>query len=55
MVRCKDCKYSEKIEGVRYCKRFPPAVRLDNPDCSGYISAWPIVENNDTCGEGVTE
>ena len=55
MVRCKDCKFSDKIEGVRYCKRYPPAVRLTNPSTPGYESQYPIVDNNDKCGEGVTE
>ena len=55
MIRCKDCKYSEKTDGIRYCKRFPPAVRLANPESTGYVSAYPIVENNDVCGEGVTD
>jgi len=55
MVKCKDCKYSLVNKGQRYCLRYPPSVRLENPIASGYISVYTVVDNNWKCGEGVTK
>jgi hypothetical protein len=55
MIKCKDCKYSDKQDKVRYCHRLPPVIIRDNPAGTGIKSIFPEVENNDFCGEGEVE
>jgi len=55
MVKCKDCKYSLVNEDKRHCLRFPPTVRLSNPNSCGSESIYPIVKDNWKCGEGVAK
>lgn len=40
---------------ARYCLRYPPSIKLDNPSKDKYESFYPIVEDNYRCGEGEVE
>ena len=41
---CKHCRYGECIDGAVHCRRYPPQPG------QGW-NGWPIVWENDWCGE----
>lgn len=49
-ARCENCLWGIEIEDIRKCHRFPPIV-VPMKDRSYDKWDWPMVQDNDFCGE----
>lgn len=56
MVKCNECRFCHGIDQafeVLECRRHAPTVQVTtNDDLITYVAVWPVVDQDDCCGEG---